>query len=136
MYFCFINTFKIHVTFSVVGVVLLDHKKQNDKKMEKWQMVPPDGGWGWLVLFGATMVNILVPGTIKSFGVLFVEFMEAFSSTPAEGMWIPALCYFLYSSLGKYHKLHLSIINTLVLISLIESTEGMWVLVCDWDICY
>lgn len=84
------------------GVVLLDHKK-NGKKMEKWKLVPPDGGWGWLVLFGATMVNILVPGTIKSFGVLFVEFMEAFESTPAEGMWIPALCYFLYSSLGKKH---------------------------------
>ncbi|XP_072401521.1 monocarboxylate transporter 12 [Diabrotica undecimpunctata] len=81
------------------SVVLLEHKK-NEPKMDKWKLVPPDGGWGWLVLFGATMVNILVPGTIKSFGVLFVEFLEAFDSTPAEGMWIPALCYFLYSSLG------------------------------------
>ncbi|KAJ8941426.1 hypothetical protein NQ318_016058 [Aromia moschata] len=81
------------------GVVLLERKK-NEKKMEKWKLVPPDGDWGWLVLFGATMVNVLVPGTIKSFGVLFVEFMEAFNSSPAEGMWIPALCYFLYSSLG------------------------------------
>lgn len=66
-------------------------------------MVPPDGGWGWLVLFGATMVNILVPGTIKSFGVLLVEFMEGFNAPPSEGMWIPALCYFLYSSLGEYY---------------------------------
>ncbi|XP_056647134.1 monocarboxylate transporter 13 [Diorhabda sublineata] len=81
------------------SVILLEHKK-NDKNMVKWKLVPPDGGWGWLVLFGATMVNILVPGTIKSFGVLFVEFLEAFDSTTAEGMWIPALCYFLYSSLG------------------------------------
>ncbi|ENN74263.1 monocarboxylate transporter 13 isoform X2 [Dendroctonus ponderosae] len=68
--------------------------------MEKWKMVPPDGGWGWLVLFGATLVNILVPGTIKSFGILFLEFQEAFETTPSEEMWIPALCYFLYSSLG------------------------------------
>ncbi|KAG5897408.1 hypothetical protein JTB14_013498 [Gonioctena quinquepunctata] len=81
------------------SVVLLEHKK-NDTKMDKWRLVPPDGGWGWLVLFGATLVNVLVPGTVKSFGVLFVEFMEAFDSSPAEGMWIPALCYFLYSSLG------------------------------------
>nr|XP_023011766.1 monocarboxylate transporter 13 [Leptinotarsa decemlineata] len=80
--------------------VVLPEQKQNDKKMDKWRLVPPDGGWGYLVLFGATLVNILVPGTIKSFGVLFVEFMEAFDSSPAEGMWIPALCYFLYSSLG------------------------------------
>ncbi|XP_076262108.1 solute carrier family 16 member hermes isoform X2 [Rhynchophorus ferrugineus] len=68
--------------------------------MAKWKLVPPDGGWGWLVLFGATLVNILVPGTVKSFGVLFVEFLEAFDATPSQGMWIPALCYFLYSSLG------------------------------------
>ncbi|XP_060515775.1 monocarboxylate transporter 13 isoform X2 [Cylas formicarius] len=68
--------------------------------MEKVKLVPPDGGWGWLVLFGATLVNILVPGTVKSFGVLFVEFLEAFEATPSQGMWIPALCYFLYSSLG------------------------------------
>nr|CAI5840555.1 unnamed protein product [Callosobruchus analis] len=47
-------------------------------------MVPPDGGWGWLVLFGATMVNILIPGTIKSFGVLFVEFGEVFDASKAE----------------------------------------------------
>ncbi|KAJ8980584.1 hypothetical protein NQ317_018711 [Molorchus minor] len=81
------------------SVVLLEAKK-NEKTMEKYELVPPDGDWGWLVLFGATLVNVLVPGTIKSFGVLFVEFLEAFESSPAEGMWIPALCYFLYSSLG------------------------------------
>lgn len=68
--------------------------------MQNWKLVPPDGGWGWLVLFGSTLVNILVPGTVKSFGVLFVEFLEVFEASPAEAAWIPALCYFLYSSLG------------------------------------
>ncbi|KAL1492384.1 hypothetical protein ABEB36_010637 [Hypothenemus hampei] len=81
------------------SVILID-RRRNEKATEKWKLVPPDGGWGWLVLFGATLVNILVPGTIKSFGVLLVEFQEAFEATPSEGMWIPALCYFLYSSLG------------------------------------
>ncbi|XP_037958314.1 monocarboxylate transporter 13 isoform X2 [Teleopsis dalmanni] len=46
------------------------------------------------------MVNILIPGTIKSFGVLFIEFLEAFHASPSTAAWIPALCYFLYSSLG------------------------------------
>ncbi|XP_055386301.1 monocarboxylate transporter 13 [Condylostylus longicornis] len=68
--------------------------------MQEYQLVPPDGGWGWLVLFGSTLVNILIPGTIKSFGVLFVEFLETFEASPAAAAWIPALCYFLYSSLG------------------------------------
>nr|XP_022907737.1 monocarboxylate transporter 13 isoform X1 [Onthophagus taurus] len=75
-------------------------KESNEKNMRNWKLVPPDGGWGWLVLFGATLVNILIPGTVKSFGVLFVEFLEVFDAGPSAAAWIPALCYFLYSSLG------------------------------------
>lgn len=68
---------------------------------EKYEMVPPDGGYAWLVLFGAMLVNILIPGgAIKSFGILFVEFLENMDATPTAASWIPALCYFLYSSLG------------------------------------
>ncbi|XP_061381757.1 monocarboxylate transporter 13 isoform X3 [Danaus plexippus] len=65
-----------------------------------WELVPPDGRWGWCVLVGATLVNILIPGTIKSFGVLLVEFNDVFNSSPAASSGIVALCYFLYSSLG------------------------------------
>ncbi|KAJ2941736.1 hypothetical protein O0L34_g10544 [Tuta absoluta] len=65
-----------------------------------WEMVPPDGKWGWFVLVGATLVNILIPGTIKSFGVLLVEFNDVFNPSAAASSGIVALCYFLYSSLG------------------------------------
>ncbi|KAG5311309.1 MOT7 protein, partial [Acromyrmex insinuator] len=72
--------------------------EKNEKKEE--ELVPPDGGWGWLILLAAVMVNLLIPGTIKSFGVLFVEFLDIFDASPAAAAWIPSLCYFLYSSLG------------------------------------
>ncbi|XP_045481211.1 monocarboxylate transporter 4 isoform X2 [Harmonia axyridis] len=78
------------------GVAIIE---EEDAKT-KTKKVPPDGGWGWLVLFGATLVNVLIPGTIKSFGILLVEFLEVFRTSPATAMWIPSLCYFLYSSLG------------------------------------
>lgn len=82
-------------------VKIVPHTRSRSKeKSEEWELVPPDGGWGWLVLLGSMLVNILIPGTIKSFGVLFVEFIEAFDASPAAAAWIPALCYFLYSSLG------------------------------------
>ncbi|XP_044016304.1 monocarboxylate transporter 14-like isoform X2 [Aphidius gifuensis] len=46
------------------------------------------------------MVNVLIPGMIKSFGILFVVFMTEFEASPPSAAMIPALCYFLYSSLG------------------------------------
>jgi MFS family permease len=80
--------------------------EENEKLMDngkevKYELVPPDGGYAWLVLFGAMLVNILIPGgAIKSFGILFVEFLENMDASPSAASWIPALCYFLYSSLG------------------------------------
>ena len=47
-------------------------------------------------------MNILIPGTIKSFGVLLVEFNDVFECSPSASLGIVALCYFLYSSLGKF----------------------------------
>lgn len=88
--------FNASYTF-VTGVAIIEEEYAK-KKTKK---VPPDGGWGWLVLLGATLVNVLIPGTIKSFGILLVEFLEVFRTSPATAMWIPSLCYFLYSSLGK-----------------------------------
>ncbi|XP_018373733.1 PREDICTED: monocarboxylate transporter 1-like [Trachymyrmex cornetzi] len=70
------------------------------KKVRRTKMIPPDGGWGWVVLSSALIVNFLIPGTVKSFGVLFVEFLHVFKASSTAASWMPALCYFLYSSLG------------------------------------
>ncbi|XP_046405257.1 uncharacterized protein LOC124170522 [Ischnura elegans] len=74
--------------------------KAKENEEDEWTWVCPDGGWGWLVLAGSMLVNALVPGMVKSFGVLFLEFLRVFHASPLAASWIPALCYFLYSSLG------------------------------------
>lgn len=63
-------------------------------------LVPPDGGWGWLILVAAMLVNIIISGIIKSFGILVVEIQEIFDLKPAQILWIPAITYFFYSFLG------------------------------------
>lgn len=54
---------------------------------------PVDGGYyGWLVVFGAFSVQFWVAGLVKSYGVLFVEILEIFStSSTAVASWIPAI---------------------------------------------
>ncbi|XP_072946835.1 monocarboxylate transporter 12 [Epargyreus clarus] len=52
---------------------------------------PPDGGYGWVVVFGAFMVQFWVAGLFKSYGVLYVEIMETFpDSSESVASWIPA----------------------------------------------
>lgn len=51
-----------------------------------------DGGYGWLVVFGAFSVNFWVAGLVKSYGVLHVEIMEIFpNASAAVASWIPAI---------------------------------------------
>lgn len=53
---------------------------------------PLDGGYGWLVVFGAFSVQFWVAGLVKSYGVLFVEILEIFSdNSTAVASWIPAI---------------------------------------------
>ncbi|XP_070157719.1 monocarboxylate transporter 12 [Polyergus mexicanus] len=80
--------------------VMIEKSMSMRRKARKTKMIPPDGGWGWVVLFSALVVNFLIPGTVKSFGVLFVEFLHVFKTSSTAASWMPALCYFLYSSLG------------------------------------
>lgn len=63
-------------------------------------LVPPDGGWGWLILAAAMLVNIIISGMIKSFGIFVMEIQETFDLKPSQILWIPAITYFFYSFLG------------------------------------
>lgn len=76
------------------------HSPKTIRPKPKTYLVPPDGGWGWLILLSAMLVNIIISGVIKSFGVLVVEIQEMLQLKDTEVLWIPAITYFLYSFLG------------------------------------
>lgn len=42
---------------------------------------PPDGGWGWLVVFSSFMINAIVDGFCHSYGILMPELIRYFNSS-------------------------------------------------------
>ncbi|XP_060077419.1 monocarboxylate transporter 12-like [Ylistrum balloti] len=42
---------------------------------------PPDGGWGWMVMFSSFMVNVLLDGVIFTYGIFFPEFLSYFGES-------------------------------------------------------
>lgn len=91
---------KVTAGFFFIGGGSVSTEDEDSRYDVTW--VPPDGGFGWMVLMGSLIVNILIPGMVKSYGVLFIEFLEVFEASPASAAWIPALSYWLYSSMGKF----------------------------------
>ncbi|XP_077981599.1 monocarboxylate transporter 12-B-like isoform X2 [Glandiceps talaboti] len=54
-------------------------------------LAPPDSGYGWVVALGGFIIFFLVGGQAYSFGVLYVEFLNAFGASKADTAWIGAL---------------------------------------------
>ena len=44
-------------------------------------VVPPDGGWGWMVVFSSFLIHIIADGIVYSFGIFFVEFIDFFNAS-------------------------------------------------------
>ncbi|KAG8201420.1 hypothetical protein JTE90_024293 [Oedothorax gibbosus] len=63
-------------------------------------LVPPDGGWGWMVLLGAMIINIVTIGHGKSFGVYFNKLIVEFDSSPSRVAWLFSLQVSAYSFLS------------------------------------
>ncbi|XP_060844246.1 monocarboxylate transporter 12-like [Rhopalosiphum padi] len=52
---------------------------------------PPDGGWGWFVVFGSFMIHVVTDGVTYSFGVLYTEFLDVFKESKGATAWIASL---------------------------------------------
>jgi len=77
-------------------------QRNESKKPRNTTYVPLDGGYGWVVVFGAFFVQFWVAGLVKSYGVLYVEVMETFKDSSASvASWIPAILTCLCLALGE-----------------------------------
>ena len=74
--------------------ILEDHEdqdKQVQPPMTAELFVPPDGGYGWLIAFGAFNALFWTAGMVKSYGVIFDLILKTFpESSVTLAAWIPA----------------------------------------------
>ncbi|XP_006614015.1 monocarboxylate transporter 3 isoform X1 [Apis dorsata] len=61
---------------------------------------PPDGGYGWVVVFASFMCNMIVDGIAYTFGVFLGEFVTYFGEGKGKTAWVGSLLSGMYLSAG------------------------------------
>ncbi|XP_073833642.1 monocarboxylate transporter 1 [Musca autumnalis] len=69
-----------------------NNNTQYDMELEDTQQpIPPDGGWGWMVVFGSFMIHIITDGMTYSFGLFYDEFLVYFNEGKGYTAWIVSI---------------------------------------------
>uniref|UniRef100_A0A1B6C6S6 Major facilitator superfamily (MFS) profile domain-containing protein n=1 Tax=Clastoptera arizonana TaxID=38151 RepID=A0A1B6C6S6_9HEMI len=61
---------------------------------------PPDGGYGWVIVFASFMCNMIVDGIAYTFGVFLEEFVVYFGEGTGKTAWVGSLLSGMYLSAG------------------------------------
>jgi len=62
--------------------------------------LPPDGGWGWVVVFASFMCNMILDGISYTFGILLKPLVEDFHSDAGTVSWVGSLLCGIYMLSG------------------------------------
>jgi len=68
-----------------------DGAEMEEDEDDEVRVVPPDGGWGWMVVFSSFLIHIIADGIVYSFGIFFVEFVDYFDASHSETAWIASI---------------------------------------------
>ena len=64
-------------------------------------MVPPDGGWGWVVVAAAFICILIMDGISTSFGILVPVFRDEFNASVSQISLVNSLFTGIYFIFGK-----------------------------------
>lgn len=62
---------------------------------------PPDGGYGWVVVFASFMCNLIVDGIAYTFGIFLPELVTYFGEGKGTVAWVGSLLSGVYLAVGK-----------------------------------
>ena len=61
---------------------------------------PPDGGYGWVIVFASFMCNMIVDGIAYTFGVFIGEFVQYYGEGKGKVAWVGSLLSGMYLLVG------------------------------------
>lgn len=70
--------------------------------LETTVVVPPDGGWGWMVVIASFMCNLIVDGIIFSFGTFLDSIAAEYGVTKADVTLVGSLMSGFYLMVGPF----------------------------------
>lgn len=98
--------------------------------IEKEEVVVPDGGWGWFIVFGSFLCHFIIGGMERSAGLLYLYFLERFRQSAATTAWTTTLASAIRLMLGplcsvlcnKFSCRHVVIVGSLILTATLTMT--------------
>ncbi|KAI4487264.1 PREDICTED: uncharacterized protein LOC106793402 [Polistes canadensis] len=88
--------------FKKEEIQLDDLNDNNNESIEVEMVVPPDGGWGWMIVAASFLCNFVVDGIIFSFGVFLNDITEAFNVSHASVALVGSLQTGFYLMAGPF----------------------------------
>ncbi|XP_076618891.1 monocarboxylate transporter 12-like isoform X2 [Colletes latitarsis] len=55
------------------------------------QPLPPDGGWGYVVVLASFLIHVITDGVTYSFGVFYLEFLHYFQEGKGATAWVASI---------------------------------------------
>jgi len=78
-----------------------DDAEEEDGEWEEFDApVPPDGGWGWVVMISGFLSNVIVDGVCYTYSVFFNELLEYFQASRGKTALVGALVPAFYLLVG------------------------------------
>ncbi|XP_013399564.1 monocarboxylate transporter 13 [Lingula anatina] len=78
-----------------------DQEEDNDLDFDtEIPALPPDGGYGWVILVASFFCNVLVDGVCFSFGIWYVEFLAEYGDSKSKTAWVGSVLNGMYLTMG------------------------------------
>ncbi|XP_055939891.1 monocarboxylate transporter 14-like [Argiope bruennichi] len=65
--------------------------EEEEEEIELLMPEPPDGGWGWVVVFCSFMIHVIVDGVTYTFGIFYLEFLRYFGESKGATSWVASI---------------------------------------------